>query len=113
MNVCTPDHQEVEMILVRNVFQLKIGKAKESIALWKEGLALAQKLGYAHSNSRLLTDVAGASFYTLVVEFEFESAAEWEGKSMAVMGKPEWQSWYAKVQPFIDGGHREVFSIVK
>ena len=34
------------MIVVRNVFQLKFGRAKEAIDLWKEGLTLAKRLGF-------------------------------------------------------------------
>jgi len=32
------------MVVVRNVFQLKIGKAKEAVALRKEGLAMQRRL---------------------------------------------------------------------
>ncbi len=33
------------MILVRDIFQLKFGKAKEAISLMKEGLAIAKTFG--------------------------------------------------------------------
>ena len=31
------------MIVVRNVFRLKFGKAKEAVALFKEGIALQKR----------------------------------------------------------------------
>jgi len=40
------------MIVVRNVFQLKFGKAREALALWKEGRALFQRLGMPMEKSR-------------------------------------------------------------
>jgi hypothetical protein len=43
------------MILVRDIFQLKFGRAKDALALWKEGAGLAQKYGY--KIDRLLTDL--------------------------------------------------------
>jgi hypothetical protein len=33
------------MVLIRNVFRLKFGKAKEAVAIMKEGLAIQKRLG--------------------------------------------------------------------
>ena len=60
------------MIVVRNVFQLKFGKAKEAVAAWKDGMALARKQGFAAKSMRVLTDLVGP-FYTLVFETTFDS----------------------------------------
>jgi len=49
------------MILVRDVFRLKFGKAKDAQALLKEGLRIAKKAGF--SLDRALMDVTGP-FYT-------------------------------------------------
>ena len=37
------------MIVIRNTFQLKFGKAKEAVALMKEGLAIQKKLGFTQT----------------------------------------------------------------
>ncbi|HEX4997093.1 MAG TPA: hypothetical protein VFY29_02640 [Terriglobia bacterium] len=99
------------MILVRSVFRLKFGKAKEATPLWKEGLALATKLGYPAKSSRVLTDIVG-QFYTVVFESTFESLAEFESGGKAVMSNPEWQAWYAKVSALTESGYREILNIV-
>jgi len=39
------------MIVVRNVFRLKFGKAREAVALLKEGVAIQRRLGL-HGGSR-------------------------------------------------------------
>ena len=52
------------MIVVRNVFQLKFGKAREALAVMKEGIAIQKRLA-AEGSARLLTDVTGRH-YTLV-----------------------------------------------
>jgi hypothetical protein len=48
------------MIVIRNVFQLKFGKAREAIALMKEGREIEKRVmsGLEYS-SRILTDVTG------------------------------------------------------
>ena len=56
------------MILVRNVFQLKFGQSRDAVAAWKEGLAIAERAGVPRGRWRLLTDLAGPDFYTLVLE---------------------------------------------
>ena len=63
------------MILVRDVFRLKFGKAKEARALLKEGLRIAAKAGF--SSQRQLVDLTG-QFYTLVLESTHASLAAWE-----------------------------------
>ena len=53
------------MIVVRNVFRVQFGKSKDAVALWKEGLSLAKRLGFQAKSSRVLTDLVG-QFYTEV-----------------------------------------------
>jgi hypothetical protein len=97
------------MILVRDVFQLKFGKAKEAKTLWKEAEALGKKYGFPES--RALTDLTG-DFYTFVVETTYQSLAEWETSMSDPRGAEEWGKWYARFAPLLDGGHREMFTVV-
>ena len=56
------------MIVIRNVFRLKFGKAREAVALFKEGIAIQKRVGAGMDfSTRLLTDVTGP-FYTVVLE---------------------------------------------
>jgi hypothetical protein len=100
------------MILVRDVFQLRFGKAKEARALMKEGLRIAVKAGF--TRQRQLVDLTGP-FYTLVLESTHESLAAWE-KSMGDTGDAqvakEWGAWYEKFKPLVDSGHREIFTVL-
>jgi hypothetical protein len=98
------------MIVVRDVFQLKFGKSREAVALWKEGLAIAQRGGFTRS-TRLLTDVVG-QYYTLVFESQFDSMADWERAGKGIMENAEWRAWYPKFTPLAEGGHREVLTVV-
>lgn len=97
------------MILVRNVFQLKFGKAREATALMKENEALLKKHGGAQI--RYLTDLTG-QFYTLVMEITYKSLTDLEQSQKETMGAKEFSDWYQKFIPLVESGHREIFSIL-
>ncbi len=99
------------MILVRDLFQLKYGKAKEAVAAWKEGMALFGKQAVKPRSMRLLTDLVG-DYYTLVFETTFESLAEYEKMGKGHIATDEWKAWHAKIGPLSEGGRREIFNIV-
>jgi len=98
------------MILVRDIFNLKFGKAKEAKALLKEGMAINKKFGFPMS--RALTDLTGPS-YTLILENEWKSFADWENSMKSGLATDEWQKWYQKFVPLCDKGSREIFTILE
>ena len=97
------------MIVVRNVFRLKFGKAKDAKALIQEGAALMKK--YENITPRLLTDVTG-EFYTLVMEVEYENLASFEKMAKENMGTKEIVEWYQRFVPLVDSGSREIFTVI-
>lgn len=99
------------MIVVRNVFRLKFGKAKEATALWKEMLALSKRTGFPAKSSRVMTDLVG-DFYTVVFENTFETLGEYDAALKTFMPNAEWQQLYAKISELTESGYREVFNIV-
>ena len=56
------------MIVVRNVFQIKYGKIKEAIEIWKE-LIESMKETEDWAMAKLMTDISGPA-YNLVLEVE-------------------------------------------
>ena len=99
------------MIVVRNVFQLKFGKAKEAVAIVKDGVAIQKRLG-ADVSQRILTDVTG-EFYTLVLELTLPNLAALETTLHKVTGDKDWQANYQKLLPLVESGHRDIFTIVE
>lgn len=97
------------MILVRNVFQLKFGKAREASALIKENEALIKKHGGAPT--RFLTDLTGP-FYTLVMEITYQNLADLEKSQKEIMGTKEFSDWYQRFIPLVESGTREIYTIV-
>ncbi len=99
------------MILVRNVFQLKFGTAREAVALWKEGLEIAKRAGFGAA-SRILTDLTGP-YYTLVLENTFDSLADYERQARETLAAENWKRWYQRFVPLVESGHREIFTIIE
>ena len=99
------------MIVIRNVFHLKFGKAREALAVMKEGVAIQKRLA-PNAFARLLTDLTGRH-YTLVLEITVNSLAELEATMPRIMGNPEWQANYQKMTPLVESGHRDIFTIVE
>src|SRR5262245_14863621 len=101
------------MIVIRNVFRLKFGKAKEAVALFKEGNAIQKRVGVGMDYStRILTDVTG-NFYTVVLEVSVPSLSAFEAVAPQLMGNKDWQANYQKVTALVESGYREIFSVVE
>ena len=101
------------MTVIRNVFRLKFGKAREAVALFKEGIAIQKRVGAGIDfSTRLLTDVTGP-FYTVVLELAVPNLAAFEEAAPRLMGDKDWQANYQKIAPLVESGYREVFTLVE
>ncbi|MCX6290818.1 MAG: NIPSNAP family protein [Bacteroidetes bacterium] len=96
------------MIVVRDVFRMKFGKAKDVKALMREFSKLMEP--DEMKNSRVLFDLIGPS-YTMVLEFTYQNLAELEESLGKSMSKKEWGEWYQKFIPLIESSYREIFTI--
>lgn len=92
------------MVVVRNVFRLKFGKAREALASMKEGLAIQKRVlgDSVNFSTRLLTDATGP-FYTPVLEVTLPNLAALEAQIPRTFGDKEFQANYRK-----DSGVRRV-----
>jgi hypothetical protein len=98
------------MILVRDIFQLKFGMAREARELWKEGMAIAAR--HNLPTGRMLTDLVGPA-YTLVLEITYASLAEYESTMNSALGAEDWKEWYPRFVPLAESSRREIFTIVE
>lgn len=98
------------MIVIREIFYLKFGKAKDAKALMPEGEKLAQKHGF--NNTRALTDLVTGHSYTLVFESTCDSLSAWENAAKSGMQDKDWQQWYAKFVPLVESSYREILNVV-
>ncbi|HEY9228935.1 MAG TPA: hypothetical protein VIP11_19950 [Gemmatimonadaceae bacterium] len=98
------------MIVVRNSFSVDPTRMKEAITMAKDGRDIVKRLGFPVP--RLGVDLA-AEFYTLVLETEFASLADFESRLPQNFASTEWQQWYTRFTALVRGGRREIFRIVE
>ncbi|MGE5499149.1 MAG: hypothetical protein ACM3Q2_13795 [Syntrophothermus sp.] len=98
------------MILVRDIFQLKFGKAREAIAVWKEGKEILMSVG--HKPDRIMTDLV-SDYYTFVLETTFRDLADMEASLQKAFSDERYEKWYQRFVPLAESGHREIFRIVE
>lgn len=97
------------MIVVRDIFQLKYGKARDAKQLLKEGLPMISQ--HTSRPMRILTDLVGPA-YTLVIESEHESLAAYETSLKNELGAEGWHAWYQQYVPLVESSRREIFTLV-
>jgi hypothetical protein len=92
------------MLVIRNVFHCKPGKAKDLVAMMKETFAKVPDM----PAPRLMTDISGG-FWTVVLETEAESLDAWE-KQMSTTSA-EVRRAMGSYMELVTGGYREIFRV--
>jgi NIPSNAP len=108
-----PDHilqRRDRMIVVRDLFHVEPEQMKVAKEEFKKHREIAKRLGYR--TVRVLTDLTG-EYYTLVLESEYSSLAEYEAALHKIFADSEWQQSYSKFRKMIRGGRREIFTLVE
>lgn len=98
------------MIVVRDIFRLKFGKAKEALGLWREARETLSSLG--RLPDRMLTDLTG-TYYTLVLETSYKNTSEFEESLPKMFSNEKYQQWYQRFVPLVETGYREIFKVVE
>jgi hypothetical protein len=101
------------MIVVRDIFRVKFGQSKDVTALWKQAMELLMQGGFGVRGTRLLTDLAGQPYYTIVFESTYDSLAQWEQAHNAAKGNARWREVFQKIIPLTEDGRREIFSVIE
>ena len=97
------------MLLVRDVFRLKFGKAREALSMWKDMGERAKSAGM-QGDIRILSDLVGP-YYTLVMEQTTQDLGTWERDLKKGLGDPAMHELYQKFVPLVESGYREIFTI--
>lgn len=98
------------MYVVRDVFRCKPGKAKLLAEKFKRTIPSMEKLDGFKSCKVMVDAVAG--YWTVVLEAEVESLAQFEGHMATFGARPEVREALQGYMDLVDGGHREIFRIV-
>lgn len=97
------------MIVIRDVFHLKFGKAKEAKELMKNFVSVIKK--YDKTQRRILTDYTGKS-YRLIMESVYSNLSEYETSLNNTLGNDEWRKIYEKFIPLVESADREILKEV-
>lgn len=98
------------MIVVRDTFYLKFGKAKEAKALIGEFSGVLNKSD--NTPRRFLTDFTGEA-YRLILESTFSDLSSFESTLKSHLGRDEWRKWYEKFMLLVNRSEREILSLVE
>jgi len=96
------------MILIRDVFTTKPGKAGELVKKFKQTIPYMEKEGW--KNTKVMTDLV-ANYWTVVVESEIEDLASFEKEARGFTSKPEVKEIMKDYMTLVEGGYREVFKL--
>lgn len=94
------------MIVVRDVFRCKYGKAGALVELLRDSTSLFPN----DTPRRVLTDASG-EFDTVISEMLVADLAAWEGFLRAEFANPEFGDWFARMMELVESGRREFFTL--
>jgi hypothetical protein len=97
------------MYMIREVLQCKPGKVRELADKFKAVNGLMKDMGI--EPFRLYTDYTGATFWTLVVQREYEGLEEAQELESRVFGSEAAKAAMSGYHELIVEGHREIYRV--
>jgi hypothetical protein len=97
------------MYVIREVLRCKPGKVKELLERFKVISAALREMD--HEPLRLLTDVAGGPFWTLVAEGTVEKIEDFLAAEEALRANAAVRQAMADYHALVDSGRREVYRL--
>jgi len=97
------------MYVIREVMHCKPGKVRPMVEKFKAMAPVMERLGLGRP--RILTDVSGQPFWTVIAEFEVASLQEFfemDEQAMADAGAGEIMAGY---HDLVDHGRREIYEV--
>jgi len=97
------------MFLIREVMHCKPGQVRGMVDRFKGVAKVMKRLGY--TPFRILTDVSGERFWTVVAETEIESMAAFLEMEERVMADDESRQVFAGYHELVLDGYREIYRV--
>lgn len=97
------------MLLIREIMYCKPGKVRPMVEKFKAMAGVMEKLGM--SRPRIMTDLTGVPYWTVITEFEVESLEAFfnmDDKAFADAGAAEIMAGY---HDLVDHGRREIYKV--
>jgi hypothetical protein len=97
------------MYVIREVLHCKPGKVRQLVDKFRAISAALKDLG--HEPLRLLTDVTGERFWTLVAEGKVEKIEDFFSAEQTLMANESLRQTMADYHELVEDGRREIFRI--
>jgi hypothetical protein len=101
--------EEVPMYVIRDVMQCKPGKVREMVKRFKSLNELAPKIGL--KPSRILTDVSGEPYWTIVGITEVDSLDQFFASMEKAFANEEARTIMAGYHDLVQSGRREIYKV--
>jgi hypothetical protein len=96
------------MLLIREVFTTKPGKAGELVKIFKQVIPYMEKVGL--KNTKVMTDFV-SKYWTVVIQSETEEIAKFEKELRGFTSQPEVREIMKDYMSLVESGYREIFKI--
>jgi hypothetical protein len=97
------------MYVIREVLHCKPGKVRQMVDKFR-GLSAALK-DMGHEPLRLLTDVTGEPFWTIVAEAHVEKIEDFFAMEQALMANESLRKSMADYHDLVEDGRREIYRV--
>jgi hypothetical protein len=97
------------MYVIREVLHCKPGKVRQMAEKFRAISHALQEMG--HEPMRLLTDVTGEPFWTIVAEVKIEKIDDFFALEQALMANETLRKTMADYHDLVDRGRREIYRI--
>ena len=97
------------MYVIREILRCKPGKVRQMVEKFK---AISQGLGeMGHPQLRVLTDVTGEPFWTIVAEVQVERMDDFFTVEQTLMTNDRIRAAMADYHDLVDNGRREIYRL--
>jgi hypothetical protein len=97
------------MYVIREVLHCKPGKVRQMVEKFRSISQVLQEMG--HQPLRLLTDVAGEPFWTVVAEAQVEQIDDFFTFEQKLMANETLRKTMADYHDLVESGRREIYRI--
>ena len=97
------------MYVIREVLSCKPGKVRGMVEKFRAISAALEEMG--HQRLRVLTDVAGEPFWSLVAEAQVETIEEFFAIEQKLMANETLRAAMSDYRQLIDRGRREIYRV--
>ena len=98
------------MFIIRNVMHCKPGKAKEMVTRFHDFQKAVNQMG-GDLKSRVMTDVSGERFWTVISEIEVKSIEDHGKMREKIMSDPNYNKTLGQYHDIVESGRREIYKI--